>query len=139
MSNKFELSSNEKLYKEGAVSMIKSMLNVTPCHMYLTSERIVVCSKGLFSFVFGPLIALFYKPTAISTEISLRDLATVTREKHGLASKYVFRTNGGAEVSLQFALGAEKWLEAVVAGKEASSASISTKKIGDMIEFKMAA
>ena len=139
MTKKYELATGEKLYKEGGATQIKSMMNVTQGHVYLTSERLVFCSKGILAAIFGPVVALFYKPTKITHEIKLRDIATVTKEKHGLVSKYVFRTTTGEPFSLQFTLGSDKWIEAIILGKKSCNVAVSTKQIGDMIEFIEAA
>jgi hypothetical protein len=136
MAQEFSLTSEEKLYKEGSATHFKSMLSGMQGHVYLTSNRLVFCSRGwLFNSALGQIIQLISKPKGIDFEVSLKTLQSITKESHGFASKYTFKASGSEAYTIIFTTGSDKWIEAIVAAKEASSAGFKAKTIGDLIEF----
>ena len=136
MAQEFSLSSEEKLYKEGSATHLKSIINGMQGYVYLTSTRLVFCSRGwFFNSALGQIIQLISKPKGIDFEIPLTNILSIAKESHGFASKYAFKIAGSEGYAIIFTTGSDKWIEAIVAAKEASSSGISTKKIGDLIEF----
>ena len=136
MAQEFSLSPDEKLFKEGSATHFKSMLSGMQGYIYLTSTRLVFCSRGwLFNSALGQIIQLISKPKGVDFEIPLANIQSIAKESHGFASKYAFKIAGSEGYSIIFTTGSDKWIEAIVAAKEACSSGISTKKIGDLIEF----
>lgn len=132
-SRKFSLRPSERLYMEGYAAYIHNAAWVYHGDAYLTSARIVYCKKNpiLFYLLAGPLLGHLFKGKKILFEISLQNLASVLKQKHGFGSKFVLGTLDGKEYGVQFGTRQERWLSAIKEAAERARPGIKTDAIGE--------
>ena len=112
----FALEAGEEiLYETKWGSWLKSTVQVTAGRVILTTRRLVFCDTGYTGFGIIFLIVQFFMPaTRVVWEVPVNDIATVVRERHGLASKYVVTCGSGQKYTIQVGTGDAKWKECVV-------------------------
>jgi len=113
----FTLLPNETVLVEGLSSYIKSVFRVISCHAFLTNYRLIFCNKGIVGAqtlfgVVGVAAALARKPTKITFQVPVFEIKSLTKGRHGFASKYTVKTKGGTEYVVQFTK-EDKWVTAI--------------------------
>ena len=112
---KFVLLPEESIEIEGSGTHIKSIINYISGHAILTNRRLIFCNKNIESTMMlaglvGVALSMARKQVKISFQIALTDVKSVTKSKHGFASKYVFETVDGKIYNLQFTK-EKNWVE----------------------------
>ena len=117
-TSEFVLDNNERLIKSGAVSVIKSKMNVYNRRIFITSERFVFAKfpwdKGLyFIAAISNILYLFMEAIEIDISIKISEITSIYLEKHGLTKKITILYEKN---SLSFApvKNAEEWFNLIV-------------------------
>lgn len=132
---KFILQKNERMYKSGIASYLKSTVNVKSGGGYLTSERFVFATySSMVGLFLGPLLQLFTKPNNIDFEFPLSSLRSIHQEKHGLGQKHILTCDRGDSYAMGFRNSPE-WYSAFKSVMEDVYPDFQTKQIGDRIDI----
>lgn len=139
-NNKFEIKQNETQYKDGNASLLRPW-TASPCHVYLTSERIVVCKKSFFLMGLFGVLSLLFKSKKVTEEVLLKDLSNIKKSSHLFGTKFTFLGVDGNSFSLKFTTASfgNDWVNAIILAKKNTDSTVSVTSIGDSTEFKKAA
>jgi hypothetical protein len=109
----FALSAGEQIvFETNWGSWLKSMVQVTAGRVVLTNQRLVFCDTGYTGYGIIFIIMQFLTPaTRVVWEVPIEDIARVSRERHGFASKYVVSCSSGPTYTVQVGTGDSKWKE----------------------------
>jgi len=96
----FELVEGENLLTEGMGMRWTNVLKNSPCHLRVTTHRIVLCDKsiGLAVGLFGPIgaaVSSIRKQTKINCQIPISDIAGLTKVAHGFSKRYKIASHSG--------------------------------------------
>jgi len=113
VGTQFTLSAGEQIvFETNWGSWLKSTIQVTAGRVVLTNQRLVFCDTGYTGYGIIYIIIQFVTPaTRLVWEVPLGDIASVSRQRHGLASKYVVSCSGGPTYTVQVGTGDSKWKE----------------------------
>jgi hypothetical protein len=118
LQDKMNLLPGESILIEGLSTYIKSALNSITCRAFLTNYRLVFCNTGMVGAqawfgVIGAVAALARKPTKITFQVPLAQIASVVKGKHVFATKYTVSTLSGQRYNVQFSEG-DRWETALM-------------------------
>lgn len=133
---RYELTGTEQQVQSGTAILITLGFRAQNCTIYLTTERLVLCAKSYWKYVFIPLCLLggpigipvalylgfFHKSKSIAGEMKLKDVVSINETSHGLSRKMIIKSSDGQQLAVIFSNNSE-WKELILGSQKAISGS----------------